>query len=205
MTFRRELRAQALNGDNLIVTPGNSRFAYLPRLANELTSQSGYVFRSAGSDPHFWYYVLRDLDPAANRYRAVVFGRRRLRRRGHLRRSRRRHSRSAGGGRPSSGGGGSLKLTGSASDWVFGKRIASALRPWRSRRPYRSRRRIPLCRRFRPGNRTADALHSERAVQAGTFVVQPLIVRLAQVAFDTRLMLRNEHVLPQRVKLAIPG
>ena len=77
LTFRRELRAQALNGDNLIVTLGNSRFAYLPRLANELTSQSGYVFRSAGSagsDPRSWYYMLRDLDPSANRYRAVVFG-----------------------------------------------------------------------------------------------------------------------------------
>ena len=62
LTFRRELRAQALNGDNLIVTLGNSRFAYLPRFANELTSQSGYVFRSAGSDPRSWYYMLRDLD-----------------------------------------------------------------------------------------------------------------------------------------------
>ncbi len=77
MTFRRERQAQALNGDNLIVTLGNSRFAYLPRLANEWTSKTGYVFRSAGaagSDPRAWYYMLRDLDPGANRYRAVVFG-----------------------------------------------------------------------------------------------------------------------------------
>ena len=78
LTFRRERRAQGVNKDNnLILTPGNSRFAYLPRLANELTSQSGYVFRSAGSagsDPRSWYYMLRDLDPSANRYRAVVFG-----------------------------------------------------------------------------------------------------------------------------------
>src|SRR5437879_13412639 len=48
-TFRREMRSQAENGDNLIVTLGDSRFAYLPRLANELTSQSGYVFRNAGA------------------------------------------------------------------------------------------------------------------------------------------------------------
>ena len=77
LTFRRELRSQADNGDNLIVTVGDSRFAYLPRLSNELTAQSGYVFRSAataGSDPRSWYYMLRDLDPTASRYRAVVIG-----------------------------------------------------------------------------------------------------------------------------------
>src|SRR6266849_3488033 len=76
-TFRREVRSQAENGDNLVVTLGDSRFAYLPRLANELTSQSGYVFRNAGAagtDPRSWYYMLRDLDPTASRYRAVVFG-----------------------------------------------------------------------------------------------------------------------------------
>src|SRR5579862_6607548 len=76
-TFRRELRSQAENGDNLIVTLGDSRFGYLPRLANELTPQSGYVFRNAGAagtDPRAWYYMLRDLDPTASRYRAVVFG-----------------------------------------------------------------------------------------------------------------------------------
>jgi hypothetical protein len=42
-----------------------------------LTPQSGYVFRNAGAagtDPRSWYYMLRDLDPSASRYRAVVFG-----------------------------------------------------------------------------------------------------------------------------------
>ena len=76
-TFRREIHSQAENGDNLVVTLGDSRFAYLPRLANELTPQSGYVFRNAGAagtDPRSWYYMLRDLDPTASRYRAVVFG-----------------------------------------------------------------------------------------------------------------------------------
>jgi hypothetical protein len=76
-TLRRELRSQAENGDNLIVTLGDSRFAYLPRLANELTPQSGLVFGTAGAagtDPRAWYYMLRDLDPTASRYRAVVFG-----------------------------------------------------------------------------------------------------------------------------------
>src|SRR5260370_29851305 len=47
-TLRRELRSQAENGDNLVVTLGDSRFAYLPRLANELTPQSGLVFQNTG-------------------------------------------------------------------------------------------------------------------------------------------------------------
>jgi hypothetical protein len=77
MTLRREVQKQSESGDNLIVTLGDSRFNYAPRLANELTPQSGYVFRSAdvpGSDPRTWYYMLRDLDSTASRYRAIVFG-----------------------------------------------------------------------------------------------------------------------------------
>jgi len=77
LTLRSERQAQAENGDNLVVTLGDSRFGYLPRLANELKPRSGYVFRSAGvagSDPRSWYYMLRDLDPTARRYRAIVFG-----------------------------------------------------------------------------------------------------------------------------------
>jgi len=77
LILHREQAAQAANGDNLIATLGNSRFAYAPRLANELTPQTGYVFRHAGvagSDVRTWYYMLRDLDPTAGRYRAIVFG-----------------------------------------------------------------------------------------------------------------------------------
>jgi len=42
-----------------------------------VTAQTGYVFRHAGvagTDVRSWYYMLRDLDPTARRYRAVVFG-----------------------------------------------------------------------------------------------------------------------------------
>ncbi len=77
LTLEREQQAQRLNGDNLVVTLGDSRFAYSPRLANELTAQTGYVFRHAGvagTDVRSWYYMLRDLDPSARRYRAIVFG-----------------------------------------------------------------------------------------------------------------------------------
>jgi hypothetical protein len=77
LTLRREQQAQAVNGDNLVVTLGDSRFAYSPRLANQETAQTGYVFRHAGvagTDVRSWYYMLRDLDPTARRYRAIVFG-----------------------------------------------------------------------------------------------------------------------------------
>jgi hypothetical protein len=77
LTLWREQQAQTQNGDNLVVTLGDSRFAYSPRLANEVTAQTGYVFRHAGvagTDVRAWYYMLRDLDPTARRYRAVVFG-----------------------------------------------------------------------------------------------------------------------------------
>lgn len=75
--LERERGAQAVNGDNMVVTLGDSRLAYSPKLSNEVTSKTGYVFRNAGiagSDVRAWYYMLRDLDPTARRYRAVVFG-----------------------------------------------------------------------------------------------------------------------------------
>src|SRR5208283_2302122 len=77
LTLRREQQAQTRNGDNVVVTLGDSRFAYSPRLANQVTAQTGYVFRHAGvagTDVRSWYYMLRDLDPTAGRYRALVFG-----------------------------------------------------------------------------------------------------------------------------------
>jgi hypothetical protein len=63
--------------ENLIVTLGDSRFAYAPRLSNELTSRTGYVFRHAGvagTNARTWYYMMRDLDPTADHYRALVIG-----------------------------------------------------------------------------------------------------------------------------------
>ena len=77
LTFRGELLRQAENGDNMVATVGDSRFAYLPRQANLLTPKSGLVFRNAGAagtDARAWYYMLRDLDPTARRYRAIVVG-----------------------------------------------------------------------------------------------------------------------------------
>jgi hypothetical protein len=76
-TLRRELAAQTRYGDNMIATFGDSRFAYSPKLSNVLTPKTGYAFRHggvAGTNERIWYYILRDLDPTARRYRAIVFG-----------------------------------------------------------------------------------------------------------------------------------
>lgn len=77
LTLRRELRAQNSFGGNAVTGVGNSRFNYYPRIANQLMAETALVFRSArvdGSTPQSWYYLLRDLDPTARRYRAILIG-----------------------------------------------------------------------------------------------------------------------------------
>ena len=77
LTLMREQRAQQENGGNMVLPLGDSRMSYQPRLSNELTPQTGYVFRNAGipgSDVRTWYYMLRELDPTRRRYRAIVIG-----------------------------------------------------------------------------------------------------------------------------------
>ncbi len=58
---------------NQVLGVGDSRMPLLPRVANE--THSGYTFASialAGTTPRCWYYMLRDTDPTARRYRAIV-------------------------------------------------------------------------------------------------------------------------------------
>jgi hypothetical protein len=77
LILRREQQAQPWYGRNLVVTLGDSRFAYYPRVANEQTAPTGFAFRHAGvagTDARAWYYMLRDLDPTRDRYRAIVLG-----------------------------------------------------------------------------------------------------------------------------------
>ncbi|MEO8592469.1 MAG: hypothetical protein ABI759_04035 [Candidatus Solibacter sp.] len=77
LILRRERNAQPWYGKNLVVTLGDSRFAYYPRVANEHTAETGLAFRQAGvagTDARTWYYMLRDLDPTHDRYKAVVIG-----------------------------------------------------------------------------------------------------------------------------------
>jgi hypothetical protein len=73
----REQQAQKHLGDDVVVTLGDSRFGIIPKISNALEPETGYVFRSAGvagTEPRSWYYMLRDLDPSADRYRAIVLG-----------------------------------------------------------------------------------------------------------------------------------
>ena len=77
LILRREQQAQPWYGRNLVVTMGDSRFAYYPRVANEQTAATGFAFRHAGvagTDARTWYYMLRDLDPNRDGYRAIVIG-----------------------------------------------------------------------------------------------------------------------------------
>ena len=77
LILRREQIAQPWYGRNLVVTLGDSRFAYYPRVANEQKATTGFAFRHAGvagTDARAWYYMLRDLDPTRQAYRAIVIG-----------------------------------------------------------------------------------------------------------------------------------
>jgi hypothetical protein len=58
-----------------ILAVGDSRMGFFPRYANELTGETGYTFASItvpGTTPRCWYYMLREIDPAARRYAAIV-------------------------------------------------------------------------------------------------------------------------------------
>ncbi|MBZ5674399.1 MAG: hypothetical protein LAP61_09155 [Acidobacteriia bacterium] len=54
---------------------GDSRMLLLPRLSNQHTAETGYTFgtiATAGASPRCWYYMLRDADPTARLYKAIV-------------------------------------------------------------------------------------------------------------------------------------
>ena len=60
---------------NQVLAVGHSRMALLPRIANEMQPSTGYRFASVGiggTTPRCWYYELRELDPRANRYAAII-------------------------------------------------------------------------------------------------------------------------------------
>jgi hypothetical protein len=54
---------------------GDSRMLLEPRISNEHTAETGYTFGNIGTPgatPRAWYYMLRDADPDARLYRAIV-------------------------------------------------------------------------------------------------------------------------------------
>ncbi|MEP6961532.1 MAG: hypothetical protein ABI995_05615 [Acidobacteriota bacterium] len=62
---------------NQVVAIGDSRMALVARVANKLTSETGYEFgtiAAAGSTTRCWYYMLRDADPTRDQYKAILIG-----------------------------------------------------------------------------------------------------------------------------------
>jgi len=70
-----EIREKA--GPNQVLGIGDSRMALVARVANGLTAETGYEYGTisvAGTTPRCWFYMLRGIDPNANRYRAIIIG-----------------------------------------------------------------------------------------------------------------------------------
>jgi hypothetical protein len=62
-------------GPNQVLGIGDSRMGLVRRTADALTPETGYSFGTiavAGTTPRCWYYMLRDADPTARAYRAIV-------------------------------------------------------------------------------------------------------------------------------------
>ena len=56
-----------------IVSVGDSRMGFFPKYENELKLPYAFAtIGAAGSTPRCWYYMLRDVDPTAKRYSAIV-------------------------------------------------------------------------------------------------------------------------------------
>jgi hypothetical protein len=69
---RNELR-RSRTSPRQVLTIGDSRMGFFPRYANEL--HTNYEFATialGGATPRDWYYMLRGVDPNANRYTAVL-------------------------------------------------------------------------------------------------------------------------------------
>ena len=64
-------------GRDQVLAIGDSRMGLKARVANELTSRTGYTFATIatpGSSPRVWYYMLREADPERTRYGAILIG-----------------------------------------------------------------------------------------------------------------------------------
>ena len=80
-TILRDERERPKDGPQVLGI-GDSRMLLLPRISNQHTPETGYTFgtiATAGASPRSWYYMLRDTDPTARLYRAIVIARGELR------------------------------------------------------------------------------------------------------------------------------
>jgi hypothetical protein len=70
-------KRRAVAGPREVLAIGHSRMGFRARAANELEGETGYRFATIampGSSPRVWYYMLRDVDPTARRYAAILIG-----------------------------------------------------------------------------------------------------------------------------------
>lgn len=70
-------KRRPVDGPNEVLAIGDSRMGFRPRAANDLAAETGYRFATIampGSTPRVWYYMLRDVDPTARRYAAILIG-----------------------------------------------------------------------------------------------------------------------------------
>ena len=70
-------KRRAVAGPREVLAIGHSRMGFRARAANELEGETGYRFATIampGSTPRVWYYMLRDVDPTARRYAAILIG-----------------------------------------------------------------------------------------------------------------------------------
>jgi hypothetical protein len=72
--LQNELMRYKEGDSNQVLAIGDSRMGgFFPRLANQ--QNTGYVFATIsapGATPRCWYYMLREVDPEATRYKAVI-------------------------------------------------------------------------------------------------------------------------------------
>jgi hypothetical protein len=70
-------KRRTVAGPHEVLAIGDSRMGFRARAANELEAATGYHFATIGmpgSTPRAWYYMLRDVDPTARRYAAILIG-----------------------------------------------------------------------------------------------------------------------------------
>lgn len=63
------------SGKNQVLAVGDSQMVFRPKIANQFSGETGYTFASVatpGSTPRCWYYMIRELDPQARRYAAII-------------------------------------------------------------------------------------------------------------------------------------
>ncbi|MCE5309768.1 MAG: hypothetical protein LLG20_19210 [Acidobacteriales bacterium] len=66
---------RGVHDPNQVVAVGDSRMALRARIANESSVAGGYTFATIsvpGTSPRCWFYMLREVDPGARRYAAVI-------------------------------------------------------------------------------------------------------------------------------------